>query len=164
MFWLQLISYLLGVVIFTISNHRGAPSEPQDGHIYTQKTTVSLASLFLWLISGTPPKKWPHLPFLCINLSQTYLGLAYLPFPTIGGHIKAPKQPHVHPKNTVFPSIFVFVANIRYSTLKMTPITISLLQPISNLSGIGVSTIPNHWGPHQSPKTATLTPKKQLFS
>ena len=53
--------------------------------------------------------------------------------------------------------------DIRYSTQKMTPLTISLLQPISNLSGIGISTIPDHQGPHQSPKTATHTPKKQLF-
>ena len=89
--------------------------------------------------------------------------MAYLSFPTIGGHIKAPKQPHIHPKNTVFPSIFVFVVNIRYSTPKITPQTISLIQPISNLSRIGISTIPNHRGPHQSPKTATHTPKKQLF-
>ena len=53
--------------------------------------------------------------------------------------------------------------DIRYSTPKMIPIINSFLQPISKLSGIGVSTIPNHRGPHQSPKTTTNTPKKQLF-
>ena len=50
---------------------------------------------------------------------------------------------------------------IRYSTQKMTPLTISLLQPISHLSGIGISTIPNHRGAHQNPITATHTSKKQ---
>ena len=53
--------------------------------------------------------------------------------------------------------------DIRYSTQKMTPLTISLLQPISNLSGISISTIPNHWGSHQSPRMATHTPQKKLF-
>ena len=102
-FFLQLISYLSGIGISTIPDHQGAPSEPQNCHMYT-------------------------------------------------------------PQNTIYPSTFVFVTHIRYSTTKMTPLTISLLQPISNLSGIGISTIPNHRGPHQSPKTATHTPKKQLFS
>ena len=53
--------------------------------------------------------------------------------------------------------------DIRYSTPKMTPLTISLLQLISNLTEIGISTISDHRGPHQSHKTATHTPKKQLF-
>ena len=95
--------------------------------------------------------------------SRYYLGKAYLPSLTIGGPIRAPKWPNIHPKNTIFPSIFSFVANIRYSTLKMTPITISLLQPISNLSGNGISTILNHRGPHQSPKMTTRTPHKTPF-
>ena len=55
------------------------------------------------------------------------------------------------------------INDISYSTPKMPQLTISLLQPISNLSGIGISTFPDHRGPHQSPKTATHTPKKQLF-
>ena len=46
----------------------------------------------------------------------------------------------------------------------MTPLIISLLQPISNLSGIGVSAIPDHWGPHQSPKMAHIHPKHNGFS
>ena len=144
---LQPISYLSGIGIATTPDHRGAPSEPQNSHTYTQKTTVSLPSLFPWLISGTPPQKGPHYPFLCFNLSQTYLGLVYLLFPTIGGPIRAPKRPHIHPKNNCFPSIFVFVANIWVSIPKMIPLPISLLQPISNRSGIGISTIPNYWGP-----------------
>ena len=37
--------------------------------------------------------------------------------------------------------------DISYSTPKVTPLIISLLQPISNLSGIGISTVPNYWGP-----------------
>ena len=89
--------------------------------------------------------------------------MAYLPFPTIWGPIRAPKRPHIHPKNTSFPNIFVVVANIRNSTPKMTPLTISSLQPISNLSGTGVSTIHNHRGPRQSPKTVTHTPKNNCF-
>ena len=66
------------------------------------------------------------------------------------GPIRAPKWPHIHPKNNCFLSIFVFVANIRYSTLKMTPLTTFWLQPISYLTGIGISTFPNHQGPHQT--------------
>ena len=80
----------------------------------------------------------------------------------------APSEPengHTYtPKNTIFPSIFVFVANIRYSTPKMTPLTKVGLQPISYLTGIGISTFPNHQGPHQCPKIATQTPWKILFS
>ena len=46
----------------------------------------------------------------------------------------------------------------------MTPLTIFWLQPISYLTGIGISTFPNHQGPHQCPKIATQTPWKILFS
>ena len=41
----------------TTTDHRRAPSEPQNGHTYTQETAVSLASWFLWLVSGTSLQK-----------------------------------------------------------------------------------------------------------
>ena len=60
-------------------------------------------------------------------------------------------------QSTILPSIFVFAANIRYSTPKMTPLTTFWLQPISYLTGIGISTFPDHQGPHQCPKIGTQT-------
>ena len=103
---------------------------------------------------------------LTISLLQPFSNLSGIGVSTIpihwGPH-QSPKMATHTPKKYYSPSIFVFVTNIRYSPAKMTPLIISLLQPILNLSVIGVSTIPYHWEPHQSPKMATHTPKKQLF-
>ena len=156
---LQLISNLSGIGISTIPDHCGPHQSPKTATHTPKNHDFPRASLFSWLISGTPPQIWPHQPNLCLNLAQIYLELAYLPFPTIGG----PSEPQNGQKNTIFPSIFVFVNNITYFTPKMTPFTISLLLPTLNLSGIGISIIPDHRGPHQSPKMATNTPKKHLF-
>ena len=65
--------------------------------------------------------------------------------------------------SALFYSHFCLLSNIRYSTPKMIPLTISLLQPILNLSGIGISTVIDHRGPHQSPKTSTRSPKNNGF-
>ena len=46
----------------------------------------------------------------------------------------------------------------------MTRLTILLLQPISYLTGINYSTIPNLWGPHQSPIMVAHTAQKSPFS
>ena len=108
----------------------------------------------------------PKMPQLTISLLQPISNLYGIGIFTIPDH----RGPHQSPKMTThtskkhhFPWYLCFVANIRYSTPKMTPLTISLLKPISNLSGIGISTILYHQGAHQSPIMATYTPKKQLI-
>ena len=100
---LQPISYLSGIDISTIPDHRGPHQSPKMATHTHPKTPFSLASLFSWLKSGTPPQKCPLSPFYCFNLSHTYLGLTYLPSPTIEGPIRAPKWPHIHPKKHPFP-------------------------------------------------------------
>ena len=103
---------------------------------------------------------------LTISLRQPMSNLYGIGVSTVPNHQgpqQSPKMAAHTLKNNSFPSIFVFMADIRQFTPKMTPLPISLLQPISNLSGIGVSIILNHQGPHQSHKTATHTPKNQLF-
>ena len=79
----------------------------------------------------------------------------------------APSEPqngHTYtPKNTILPGIFVFVANIRYSTPKMTPLTTFWLQPISYLTGIGISTFPDHQGPHQCQQNSHKNILKSIF-
>ena len=56
------------------------------------------------------------------------------------------------------------IGNIMNSTPKIIPLTNFFIQPISYLSGIGISTIPNHRGPPQSPKTAARTTHGTPFS
>ena len=58
----------------------------------------------------------------------------------------------------------VYSTKIRYSTPRITPLTILLLKPISHLSGIDSSTIHDHRGPHQSLKMVAHTPQKTPFS
>ena len=98
---LQLISTLSGISISTIPDHWGPHQSPKTATHTPKKHHFPQASLFSWLTSGTPPQIWPHQPNLCLNLSQIYLELAYLPFPTIRGPIRAPKRQHKHPKTTV---------------------------------------------------------------
>ena len=45
----------------------------------------------------------------------------------------------------------------------MTPLTIFGLQPISYVSEIGISTKPDHQGPHLGPKTDMHVPQKTVF-
>ena len=107
----------------------------------------------------------PKMTPLTISLLQPISNLSGIGVSTIPNHRgphQNPKMATHTPKNNCFPSIFVFGANIRYSIPKRTPLAISLLQRISNLSGIGVSTILNHWGPHQTPKWPLIHPKNNV--
>ena len=128
--------------------------------IHPKNNSFSSIFDFVAIISYSTPKKTSF--FASTYFKPIWDWSIYHSQPS--GAPSEPQNGHTYTqKNNCFPSISILVANIRYSTPKMTPLTISLLQPISNLSGIGVSTIPDHWGPHQSPKMATHTPKKQLF-
>ena len=156
---LQLISNLSGIGISTIPDYRGpirAPKRPK-------KTTI-FPSIFVFVnnITYSTPKMTPFTISLLLPISNLS-GIGISIIPDHRGPHQSPKAATNTPQKNCFLSIFVFVADIRYSTPKITTLTISLLQPLSNLSGIGVSAIDNHQGPHQSPKTATNTPKKQLF-
>merc|ERR1711951_257604 len=79
----------------------------------------------------------------------------------------APSEPKngrtYHPRYTIFPSSYFFVANIMYSTPKIIPLTNFFIQPISYLSGIGVSTIPDHRGPLRAPKRPQMPPTMHHF-
>ena len=74
-----------------------------------------------------------------------------------GPHLGPKTDMHV-PQKTVFPSISCFVANISYSTLKLTPLIIFCYHLSHD-----ISTIQNYQGPYQSPQTAMHTPQKHHF-
>ena len=126
---------------------------PKWSHIHPRNSFFPSIFVFVAYVWYFTPKMIPQI--------ISYLGLAYLPFPTIGGPIRAPKWPHIHPRNSCFPIISVFVANIWYFTPKMTPQTISLLK--SYQTYLGLTYLPDYRGPHQRLKAATHTPKNQLF-
>ena len=139
---------------------RGAIRAPKQPHIHPK----NVFPMFLWLISSIPPKNYHSNHFFTSTYLRPIWDWRIYHSQPSGGPIRAPKWPNIHPKKYHLPYHLFSCSWYQVLYPQNDPLTFFWLQPITCLSEICISTIPDHQGPHQNPKMATHTQQKTTFS